>query len=74
LIQKGQLAAYEYDGYFGAMDTFKDKQQLDDLYERGDAPWEVWKKTNDESAKAGNRTDEAVANKTLRLPLSDRHA
>jgi hypothetical protein len=25
------------------MDTFKDKQQLDDLYARGDAPWVVWK-------------------------------
>ena len=26
-----------------SMDTFKDKQQLDDLYNRGNAPWEVWK-------------------------------
>jgi hypothetical protein len=25
------------------MDTFKDRQQLDDLYTRGHAPWEVWK-------------------------------
>jgi glucose-1-phosphate cytidylyltransferase len=74
LIQKGQLAAYEYDGYFAAMDTFKDKQQLDDLYERGDAPWEVWKKTSGESATAENRTEEAAANKTSRVPLSDRHA
>jgi glucose-1-phosphate cytidylyltransferase len=74
LIQKGQLAAYEYNGYFAAMDTFKDKQQLDDLYERGDAPWEVWKKTSGESATAENRTEEAAANKTSRVPLSDRHA
>jgi glucose-1-phosphate cytidylyltransferase len=74
LIQKRQLAAYEYDGYFGAMDTFKDKQQLDDLYERGDAPWEVWKMKNGQSAEAGDQIDEAVANKTLRVPLSDRHA
>jgi len=74
LIQKGQLAAYEYNGYFAAMDTFKDKQQLDDLYERGDAPWEVWKKTSGESATAENRTEEVAANKTSRAPLSDRHA
>jgi len=74
LIQKRQLAAYEYDGYFGAMDTFKDKQQLDDLYERGDAPWEVWKKKNGESATAEDQTDQPVANKSLRVPLSDRHA
>jgi glucose-1-phosphate cytidylyltransferase len=43
LIQKQQLLAYRYEGYWGCMDTFKDKQQLDDLYTRGEAPWEVWK-------------------------------
>jgi len=45
LIEKKQLAALEYDGFFAAMDTFKDKQYLEGLYERGDAVWEVWKKT-----------------------------
>jgi glucose-1-phosphate cytidylyltransferase len=43
LIRDGQLAAYEYDGFFAAMDTFKDKQKLDDLYECGRPPWEVWR-------------------------------
>jgi glucose-1-phosphate cytidylyltransferase len=43
LIRDRQLAAYEYDGFFAAMDTFKDKQQLDDCYESGQPPWEVWK-------------------------------
>ena len=43
LIEKRQLLAYPYDGFFASMDTFKDKQQLDDLYARGTAPWEVWK-------------------------------
>jgi glucose-1-phosphate cytidylyltransferase len=46
LIGDQQLAAYEYDGFFAAMDTFKDKQQLDDLYEGGRPPWEVWRRTN----------------------------
>jgi glucose-1-phosphate cytidylyltransferase len=45
LIGDRQLAAYEYDGFFAAMDTFKDKQRLDDLYEAGQPPWEVWKET-----------------------------
>jgi hypothetical protein len=27
------------------MDTFQDKQLLEDLYSRGQVPWEVWKKT-----------------------------
>ena len=43
LIQEKQLMAYEHEGFFASMDTFKDKQQLDDLYAQGDAPWVVWK-------------------------------
>jgi len=74
LIQEKQLAAYEYDGYFAAMDTFKDKQQLDDLYESGNGPWEVWKKkVNGDPAKTGTQTDEPVASRPSRVPLSDRH-
>ena len=29
------------------MDTFKEQQELTDLFERGEAPWEVWKKKAD---------------------------
>jgi glucose-1-phosphate cytidylyltransferase len=54
LIGDQQLAAYEYDGFFGAMDTFKDKQQLDDLYEGGQPPWEVWRETNGALQNAGS--------------------
>lgn len=43
LIEEKQLCAYEYDGFFAAMDTFKDKQILDNLYDSGAAPWEVWR-------------------------------
>lgn len=42
LIEQSQLVAYEYDGFWRAMDTFKDKQQLDELLARGTPPWEVW--------------------------------
>lgn len=43
LIQLNELVTYVYDGFFLSMDTFKDKQNLDDLYANGNAPWEVWK-------------------------------
>jgi glucose-1-phosphate cytidylyltransferase len=53
LIREKQLMAYEHNGFYASMDTFKDKQQLDDLYARGDAPWEVWKNSpNREEAAA----------------------
>jgi glucose-1-phosphate cytidylyltransferase len=43
LISEKKLIAFEYDGFWGSMDTFKDKQALDDLHDSGNAPWEVWK-------------------------------
>jgi glucose-1-phosphate cytidylyltransferase len=42
LIRSGRLAAYEHNGFWMSMDTFKDRQQLEDIYARGNAPWEVW--------------------------------
>jgi glucose-1-phosphate cytidylyltransferase len=39
LIDEGELIAYRYDGFWEPMDTMKDKQRLDALVERGEAPW-----------------------------------
>ena len=44
LIDKKELLALNYDGFFASMDTFKDKQYLTNLYASGNAPWEVWKR------------------------------
>ncbi len=43
LIDKGELTAYQYDGFWAAMDTFKDKQQFDAMELQGNTPWAVWK-------------------------------
>ena len=43
LIEKEQLLGYVHEGFWKAMDTFKDKQQLDQLMTRGVPPWEVWR-------------------------------
>ena len=43
LIDKGELLAYDYDGFWAAMDTAKDKQRLDALHESGSPPWYVWR-------------------------------
>jgi glucose-1-phosphate cytidylyltransferase len=53
LTKEGNLSAYRYDGFWVSMDTFKDKQMLDDLYSKGNAPWEVWKRPKGESASNG---------------------
>ncbi|GIU94470.1 MAG: glucose-1-phosphate cytidylyltransferase [Gaiellaceae bacterium] len=39
LIERGDLLAYPYDGFWEPMDTIKDKQKLDAIYEAGQAPW-----------------------------------
>jgi glucose-1-phosphate cytidylyltransferase len=41
LIPKGEIVAYRYDGFFGPMDTIKDRQRLESLHETGRAPWRV---------------------------------
>ena len=43
LIAERKLWAHRYRGFWTAMDTFKDRQALEERYEKGDAPWEVWK-------------------------------
>jgi len=42
LIVEEQLIGYEYDKFW-CMDTFKEHQELTDMYNNGTAPWEVWK-------------------------------
>ena len=42
LIEKNQLYAHKYEGYWTCMDTFKEKQELDELCARGKTPWQVW--------------------------------
>jgi glucose-1-phosphate cytidylyltransferase len=41
LISRGELVAYSYDGFFGPMDTIKDRQRLEALDESGRAPWRL---------------------------------
>lgn len=42
LAAEKRLLCHKHDGFWAAMDTFKEKQTLDDLYSRGHAPWELW--------------------------------
>lgn len=43
LIAERKLLAYKYEGFWQAMDTFKDKITFDRSYAAGRAPWEVWR-------------------------------
>lgn len=38
----GELMAYRHEGFFYAMDTYKEHLQLNDMCRRGNMPWAVW--------------------------------
>lgn len=42
LIANGKLMAYPHEGFWACMDTFKEKQDLDDVFACGNAAWAVW--------------------------------
>lgn len=42
LAADSQLAAYKHDGFWQPMDTLRDKNQLEELWASGQAPWKVW--------------------------------
>ena len=42
LSSEGQLKAWRHSGFWQSMDTLRDKQLLNDLWDAGDAPWKIW--------------------------------
>lgn len=42
IAAEGQLQAFKHDGYWKAMDTLREKNQLEELWATGNAPWKVW--------------------------------
>jgi len=43
LAEQGELMAFEHTGFWQPMDTLRDKNQLEDLWSTGKAPWKNWK-------------------------------
>ena len=42
LAANKQMMAYAHDGFWQCMDTLRDKQLLERLWDSGEAPWRVW--------------------------------
>jgi glucose-1-phosphate cytidylyltransferase len=55
LIAAGELITVRHTGFWACMDTFKERQQLEDLWCRAAAPWQVWLK-NGRGAAQGARS------------------
>ena len=53
LMQEHQLVAYPHNGFWASLDTYKDKQRLDELASRKASSWEIW---NSELSKKSDGT------------------
>jgi len=42
LTREGKLKAYLHDGFWQCMDTYREQMLLDEMCEKGTAPWIVW--------------------------------
>jgi glucose-1-phosphate cytidylyltransferase len=42
LAREGNLQAYQHQGFWQCMDTYREQQMLEKLYLSGQAPWKVW--------------------------------
>lgn len=51
LMARRQLHARKHEGFWAAMDTFKDKITLDRMEARGDCPWMLWRRPDDGAAR-----------------------
>lgn len=42
LVDSNQIIGYKNRGFWGCIDTMKDKKAFDDMYQNGKTPWMVW--------------------------------
>ncbi len=42
LAKDEQLSAYKHSGFWQPLDTLRDKNKLEDLWSKGNAPWKIW--------------------------------
>ena len=42
LVEKNQLNAYIHKGFWQCMDTLREKEKLEKLWDGGNAPWKIW--------------------------------
>jgi len=42
LARDGEMFSFQHGGFWRCMDTLRDKQQLNSMWDSGDAPWKTW--------------------------------
>jgi len=42
LVRKGELKSFKHEGFWQPMDTYRESKELNELWEKNQAPWKVW--------------------------------
>lgn len=42
LAEDGQLSAFRHDGFWQPMDTLREKNELETMWQSGNAAWKIW--------------------------------
>ena len=43
IASKGEMTAFKHNGFWKPMDTLREKKELENLWNKGNAPWKIWK-------------------------------
>ena len=72
LASAGRLCTHKHDGFWSCMDTYKEKQAMDDRITKGDTPWEIWSASSGSVGRAALPTlrDNPFKAPTLSLPVA----
>lgn len=62
LIEQRKLVSLKYDGFWACMDTYKEKQLLDDMYLHGNSPWELWRHEKQTPGRASEENQSPISN------------
>ncbi|AYA36892.1 glucose-1-phosphate cytidylyltransferase [Hymenobacter oligotrophus] len=71
LAAEGKLAAFRHQGFWQPMDTLRDKNLLEDMWQRGEAAWKVW---SDKPAPAADPVMEEILSGPVQAPIGERIA
>jgi glucose-1-phosphate cytidylyltransferase len=63
LIERGDLLAQPYTGFWRAVDTFKDRAEMEDLFLRGACPWMLWQ--DDRGSRPATLRTDAIRAETM---------
>ncbi len=42
ILSKGEMHAYKHSGFWQPMDTLRDNQELNKMWDSNNAPWKIW--------------------------------